>query len=259
MTARCCWRPIIGKALGEPPGHPQRAAPDNGLEVVYKSASFNDRMLGHGEPVRVREGERVLFRLLNASPTENVSVALPGHKFNVVSLDGNPVPSPQPVETVFLAPAERVDAIVEMNRPGVWVLGSVKDEDRDMGLGIVIEYANQHGEPQWSAPSNPGWDYTRFGAARALSSPTSGSNLLSRRCQVVAVAITAGPSTVSHGRTNPLFTTQTGKRYRLVLTNKSGDNHPVHIHRHTFEVTKVGDRATGGLMKDTSIWGASAA
>ena len=43
--------------------------PDNGLEVLYKSASFNDKMLGHGEPIRVREGERVLFRLLNASAT----------------------------------------------------------------------------------------------------------------------------------------------------------------------------------------------
>jgi hypothetical protein len=27
--------------------------------------------------------------------------------------------------------------------------------------------------------------------------------------------------------------------------------HPVHLHRHTFEVTKVGDKGTTGLMKDT--------
>src|SRR5208282_5262724 len=31
--------------------------PDNGLEVLYTSASFNDKMLGHGEPIRVREGQ----------------------------------------------------------------------------------------------------------------------------------------------------------------------------------------------------------
>ena len=41
--------------------------PDNGLEVLYGSASLNDKMLGHGEPIRVRQGQRVLFRLLNAS------------------------------------------------------------------------------------------------------------------------------------------------------------------------------------------------
>jgi FtsP/CotA-like multicopper oxidase with cupredoxin domain len=109
--------------------------PDNGLEVMYASASFNDKMLGHGEPVRVREGQRVLFRLLNASPTENVTLALAGHRLTVIALDGNPVPSPQTLDTLFLAPAERADVIVEMNRPGVWILGGVKDEDREMGLG----------------------------------------------------------------------------------------------------------------------------
>jgi FtsP/CotA-like multicopper oxidase with cupredoxin domain len=40
--------------------------PDNGLEVMYASASFNNRMLGHGGPIRVRQSERVLFRRMPA-------------------------------------------------------------------------------------------------------------------------------------------------------------------------------------------------
>jgi FtsP/CotA-like multicopper oxidase with cupredoxin domain len=51
--------------------------------------------------------------------------------------------------------------------------------------------------------------------------------------------------------TNPLFTTEMGKHYRLMMTNMSGDNHPVHFHRHSFEVTKVGEKATSGVIKDT--------
>jgi FtsP/CotA-like multicopper oxidase with cupredoxin domain len=145
--------------------------PDNGLEVLYASASFNDKVLGHGEPIRVREGQRVLFRLLNASPTENVTLALAGHRLTVIALDGNPVPSPQTSDTLFLAPAERADVIVEMNRPGVWILGGIKDEDRKMGLGVVVEYANQRGEPQWVAPPTSAWDYTMFGRERALPAP----------------------------------------------------------------------------------------
>jgi FtsP/CotA-like multicopper oxidase with cupredoxin domain len=35
------------------------------------------------------------------------------------------------------------------------------------------------------------------------------------------------------------------------MHNHSGDEHPVHRHRHTFEVTKVGDRPMSGLMKNT--------
>jgi len=226
--------------------------PDNGLEVLYKSASFNDKMLGHGEPIRVREGDLVLFRLLNASATQNVPLALPGHRFTVVTLDGNPVPVQRSVDTLFLAPSERADAIVEMNRPGVWILGGIRDEDREMGLGIVVEYANQRGEPQWTAPPSSAWDYTIFGTDRPVAAPDE-------RIELLFEKVPGGRGGYNrwtiNGRswpaTNPLLTTAEGKRYRLVMTNKSGDNHPIHLHRHTFEVTKVGDKATAGVMKDT--------
>ncbi len=226
--------------------------PDNGLEVMYAAASFNDRMLGHGEPIRVREGQRVLFRLLNASATENVTLALPNHRFVVLALDGNPVPSQQGVDTLFLAPAERADVIVEMSHPGIWILGGVRDEARQKGLGVVVEYANQHGEPQWAAPPSSPWDYTIFGVNRPVPAPDE-------RLDLVFEKVPGGRGGYNrwtiNGKswpaTNPLFTAERGKRYRLAMTNKSGDNHPVHLHRHTFELTKVGDKATSGVMKDT--------
>jgi FtsP/CotA-like multicopper oxidase with cupredoxin domain len=226
--------------------------PDNGLEVLYKSASFNDKMLGHGEPIRVREGERVLFRLLNASATQNVTLALPGHRFTVVTLDGNPLPVKRAVDTLFLAPSERADAIVEMNRPGVWILGGIRDEDRQMGLGIVVEYANQRGEPQWTAPPSSVWDYTLFGTDQPVPAPDERIELLFEKVPGGRGGYNRWTiNGKSWPATNPLFTTERGKRYRLVMTNKSGDNHPVHLHRHTFEITKVGEKATSGVMKDT--------
>ena len=81
------------------------------------------------------------MHLLNASAIENRSIALPGHQFHVLALDGNPVPSPQPVDQLFLGPGERVDAYVEMNQPGVWILGAPEDDVRNAGLGVVVEYA----------------------------------------------------------------------------------------------------------------------
>jgi FtsP/CotA-like multicopper oxidase with cupredoxin domain len=41
-----------------------------------------------------------------------------------------------------------------------------------------------------------------------------------------------------------------GKRYRLSFLNASGDQHPMHLHRHSFEVTRVGHQDVSGLMKD---------
>jgi FtsP/CotA-like multicopper oxidase with cupredoxin domain len=58
-------------------------------------------------------------------------------------------------------------------------------------------------------------------------------------------------ATMAHFAASKPFTTETGKHYRLAMTNMSEDNHPVHIHRHSFEVTKVADKATAGVIKDT--------
>ena len=87
-------------------------------EVGYGSFTINGHMLGHGEPVRVKQGERVLFHVLNGSATEIRSLALPGHMFQVVALDGNPVPNPGKCSRALAGTAERISAIVEMNHPG---------------------------------------------------------------------------------------------------------------------------------------------
>ena len=55
----------------------------HGYEVGYGSFTINGKMLGHGEPIRVKQGERVLFHILNGSATEIRSLALPGHTFEV--------------------------------------------------------------------------------------------------------------------------------------------------------------------------------
>jgi len=135
----------------------------NGLEVTSTTYSINDKALGAGEPIRVKPGERVLFHFLNASAIENRRIALGGHKFQVIALDGNPVPTQAVVETLFLGAGERICAIVEMNNPGNWVLGAPEDDVRTAGLGILLEYANQHKKPLWIKPASLAWDYTVFG------------------------------------------------------------------------------------------------
>jgi FtsP/CotA-like multicopper oxidase with cupredoxin domain len=220
---------------------------------MYHAATLGDRMLGHGEPIRVREGERVLFRVLNASGNMGISLALPGHRFQVLALDGNPVPTRATVDTLKLDVAERADVIVQMNNPGIWVFGSTDDEDRNMGMGVVVEYANRSGEPTWTAPASKTWDYTAFGktagtaAAPDETIPLKFEKLPGGRGGYNRWTINGK----SWPDTNPLFTVTEGKRYRLVMNNNSGDEHPVHMHRHSFEITKVDDKPTSGVIKDT--------
>jgi Multicopper oxidase len=78
-----------------------------GYEVGYELFGINGKMLSHGDPIRVKQGECVLFHLLNASAGEIRSLALPGHVFKVIALDGNPVPTQAEVPVLWIGTAER--------------------------------------------------------------------------------------------------------------------------------------------------------
>ena len=53
----------------------------------------------------------------------------------------------------------------------------------------------------------------------------------------------------------PMFHFRNGGRYRLRMRNASDDIHPIHLHRHLFELTKVAGKSTSGVMKDVVMLG----
>jgi FtsP/CotA-like multicopper oxidase with cupredoxin domain len=231
----------------------------HGYEVGYSLFSINGRMLGAGEPIRVKSGERVLFHILNASATEIRSLALPGHMFNVVALDGNPVPAPADVPVLWIGTAERISAIVDMDHPGVWVLGDTSDDDRGHGMGIVVEYAGRHGKPTWSAPKPFKWDYTQFGKPGATAaSPTETIEMTFAKNNAALEGFnqwTINGVAFSMDKMEPMFHLHEGQRYRLRMRNASDDIHPVHLHRHSFELTKIAGKSTAGVLKDVVMLG----
>lgn len=235
----------------------------HGYEVGYRSFSINGRMLGHGEPVRVKQGERVLFHVLNGSATEIRSLALPGHSFRVLALDGNVVPTPATVPVLWLGTAERVSAIVEMNHPGVWILGDLADDDRRNGMGIVVEYASRKGKPAWARPKAFHWNYTRFGKPGAdAPAPDETINMTFKKqnasengFNLWAINGRVSPRMEGGGAMTPTYRLQPGRRYRLRLRNASDDIHPIHLHRHSFELTRLAGLTTSGVMKDVVMVG----
>lgn len=206
------WEPSTAIHMGPP---------NNGLEVSYQYASFNDKMLGHGDPIRVKTGERVLFRLLNASATDDLRLALPGHQFQVIALDGNPVLTPRSVNILQIGVAERIDAIVEMKQPGVWVLGSISDKDRQQGMGIIVEYADHKGGPQWITPTREPWDYGIFGKTQIPPDADGKFELVFRKVPGERVRFNRWTiNGKSFPDTDPLIVRQ-GRRYRMTFATKA--------------------------------------
>jgi FtsP/CotA-like multicopper oxidase with cupredoxin domain len=226
----------------------------NGLEVNSMTYSINDKALGSGEPIRVKPGERVLLHLLNASAIENRRIALTGHKFQVIALDGNPVPTPQAVDAIFLGAGERVDAIVEMNNPGVWVLGATEPMVRGNGLGIIVEYANQNRQPLWKDPPKSPWDYTVFGKSGGDEKKPD------QTIEMIFEKIPRGQGQFNiftvNGKPYPHdneFVLKQGGRYRLVFRNRTDDAHPLHLHRHQLDLVEINGKTTSGIVKDTVV------
>jgi len=230
----------------------------HGYEVGYKFFTINGRMLGHGEPIRVKRGERVLFHILNGSATEIRSLALPGHSFEVIALDGNPVPNPAHVPVLWLGTAERISAIVEMNHPGVWIMGDLADDDRRHGMGIVVEYANRSSKAQWTAPSPSPfrWSYSQFAKPGASApAPDESFEMVFAKDNAAEDGFNRWTiNGIAYPMSNQIapasFHLKQGKRYRLRMRNASDDIHPVHLHRHSFELTNLAGTPTAGVIKD---------
>jgi len=230
---------------------------DGSMSAVYGVSTINGRTLGFGEPLRVKQGQRVMMHVVNTSATEPHWLALAGHRVRVVALDGNPVPTPTTVEMLHLSPAERISAEVVMDNPGVWVLGEVRKHVQAAGMGIVVEYAGSSGKPKWVQPQTLHWDYLQFGTKPIVE---SSAELKATMVPLIFESKFAGHGAMDrwmiNGKSFPdteTLSLRKGQRYRLVFKNKSRDDHPVHLHRHSFEVRRWNGRETSGILKDTIL------
>jgi FtsP/CotA-like multicopper oxidase with cupredoxin domain len=96
--------------------YPELFAP---YDPEYNTFLINGRAFPYTEPIDVKEGEKVLIRIINVG-YEDHYIHTHSHKFKVVYMDGNPVKYPQEMDTVMISPGQRKDILLEANNPGVW-------------------------------------------------------------------------------------------------------------------------------------------
>ena len=118
------------------------------------------------------------------------------------------------------------------------------------------------GKAQWLAPPPFRWNYTRFakpGAYRArlrietFDMTFAKDNAAEEGFNRWTINGVAFPMTTTWSR--PSFHLKQGKRYRLRMRNASDDIHPIHLHRHSFELTNLAGKPTAGVLKDVVMVG----
>jgi FtsP/CotA-like multicopper oxidase with cupredoxin domain len=140
-------------------------------------------------------------------------------------------------------------------------MGDTTDDDRRRGMGIVVEYAGRSGKPQWIKPAPFHWNYASFGNANAPSQKPD--QIFDMTFAKDNAALEGFNRWTINGVSYPLqqmmaapsFHVKRGGRYRLRMRNASDDIHPVHLHRHTFELSKIAGQPTSGVLKDVVMVG----
>jgi len=218
------------------------------MDVSHNGRVGNTVTINGGVPdeFRVRAGERIRLRLVNAASARVFGLRFGGHRPWVIALDGQPVEPHEPEGgAVVLGPAMRADLLLDMiARPGSRHV--VQDDFyRDLAYELVaLAYSGE--PPVRSKPEDP----VRL-PANPLSEPALAS---AERHRVVFTGgmmgdmsgLSRGMAWAVNGVANgcgdgasafdPFLVMRLGRSCVLDLVNDTNWHHPIHLHGHSFRV-----------------------
>ena len=215
------------------------------------------------QDLRVRRGERLRLRLVNAANARIFGLQFDAHRPLVVAIDGQPVAPHAPERgTVVLAPGMRVDLLLDaLGRPGerhavgdvfypraAYDLLRLAYDDavlRDTPLPPPQPLAaNPLPEPDLAAATT---HELRFEGG--MHGGLHRARLDGRTVEFMSL-LRAGKAWAVNGVVadahlhEPVLTLRRGQSYRLALVNDSRWHHPMHLHGHAFRVLARNGRPT---------------
>ncbi len=148
--------PAGGHAMPGSAPQPAHGGAPSGPDAMGDAFFMNGKSWPATEPLKVKKGERVRIRFINAGSTSLHPMHLHGHTFKVVSADGNWLPAGIRRDVVPVTPGERYDIEFVANNPGVWLLHCHELHHMDAGMAVLVQYegyepvekaAPAHGSP----------------------------------------------------------------------------------------------------------------
>jgi len=242
------WRLTSEAQIGSGFGNGMEAAMSGrvGNTVTLNGAISNDE--------RVRAGERVRLRLINASLARIMALRFEGHRPVVVAIDGQPCDPHEPERgRLFLGPAMRVDVMLDMQgEPGrryrvvddfydglsYWLTQLAYDETppvRAHPLDAALSLPrNPLPEPDLTTAER---HELRLQGGMMGGGAMMGMGGMQRMGHGASWAINGTSMTGDgHAGIAPLITLQQGRSYLLTMRNETAWWHPMHLHGHSFRV-----------------------
>lgn len=210
--------------------------------------------------VKVRTGERIRLRLINASNARNFALSFGNLSPSIVAIDGQAVRAHKTSDPIVIGAAGRVDLIIDMTgdpesdmpvvdnfyRESFDLTKFVYDKKplREATLSSPIDLATSDiPEPDLSTAAVHRISFAggaMGGLQRAkLNGQWLGLREIARQGYVWAINDTVGNKLDM----TPLIDTKEGTSIRLLLTNDTAFPHPMHLHGHHMKLLSIDGQA----------------
>jgi FtsP/CotA-like multicopper oxidase with cupredoxin domain len=192
----------------------------------------------------MRPHETQLWRFSNQSADRAFHIALQGHQFRIVALDGEATITEQTTDVLDIMPSARVDVLVDGGEPGNYALlskgvmtgtGAERQPDRVLGRLLVAGDPAQPPASRAPAPAPPNLQSARITARRTVV--FTQTNTLKEAEQKFFI----------NGRLFDAervdFRIPLGSVEEWSVRNESDDLHVFHIHQLGFQVMEINGSA----------------
>jgi len=232
------------------------------MEVIGNVETVN-RLYGNNiYPVKLKKGEIVKLRFINASTAQSHTLEMDEHEFRVTHLDGHYLLEPYTAKRIRIAPGERVDAELKgIKSEGTYY---IKNE-RQYGIRIPVIYEGE-GEDM-ASPFVPGASEAFPGITTGttpdkiyeLNSNMDRSGADEGQESFATEWTINGKAFYDHNTDVDIFQCTVGQVYILRFDNKDIGGimhhinlHPIHLHGGHFQVVSInGDPPEREMWKDT--------
>ena len=228
------------------PGQPLGS--DTG-DVAYPAHLINGRLPSDPVTITSRPGRRIRLRVINAAADTPYRFAVGGHELTVTHTDGLPV-QPVVVDTLLIGMGERYDVVLTCG-DGVFPVVAVAEGKDDPAALAVLHTGPGAAPAAGSRPVELTGRLLDYSQLRATPDVQLGPVAPDRTVQMSLTMADGGRQWLINGRSyadhEPLEV-MSGERVRLVLSNQSMMFHPMHVHGHTFALSRPDGT---GARKDT--------
>jgi FtsP/CotA-like multicopper oxidase with cupredoxin domain len=236
-------------------GRASAAAPDLN-DVKYDAFMANYRTLADPEVVKVEPGGLIVLRIINGSSMSNYHVDLSLLKGELVAVDGFRV-HPLRAGRFPIAAAQRLDIRLAVPRePAAYpILAVLEGERRQTGVLLTAGNAPISRVAETAGRSSPALTLgleQRLRAADPLAQRNADRvytlNLTGDMARYVWSI-----NDIVWNKDVPPLPVANGERVELVLINRTGMSHPMHLHGHQFQVVEIDGKRLSGAVRDTVL------